>query len=198
MHSATKYIGGHSDATGGVVVGDVDLMARVRAARIELGGILAPDEAFLLHRGLTTLPVRVARHCSTALAVAEALAEHPRIARIDYPGLPSHPQHALAGKLFDTGPEGKRYGAILTITPGGDRAKGMALCDALRVGRVATSLGGIHTVVSHVASTTHRQMDDDALAAAGIAPSSVRVSIGLEDPEDLIRDLGRALDTLTN
>ena len=196
MQSATKYIGGHSDATGGLVVGDVDLMARIRAARIELGGILAPDEAFLLHRGLLTLPVRVARHCATAAAVAEALADHPRIERIDYPGLPSHPQHELAGKLFESGPEGKRYGAILTVTPGGDRSRGMALCDGLRVGKVATSLGGAHSVVSHVASTTHRQMDDAALAAAGIAPSAVRVSIGLEDPEDLIRDLSRALDAL--
>jgi cystathionine gamma-synthase/O-acetylhomoserine (thiol)-lyase len=196
MHSATKYMGGHSDATGGVVVGDVDLMARVRAARIDLGGILAPDEAFLLHRGLATLPVRVARHCATALAVAEALADHPRIERVDYPGLPSHPQHALAGKLFASGAEGRRYGGIVALTPVGDRAAGMALCDSLRVGRVATSLGGVHTVVSHVASTTHRQMDDAALTAAGIAPSSVRVSIGLEDPEDLIRDLAQALDRL--
>jgi cystathionine beta-lyase/cystathionine gamma-synthase len=194
MHSATKYLGGHSDATGGVVVGDVELMTRIRAARIDLGGILAPDEAFLLHRGLASLPVRVTRHCATALAVAEALADHPRIERIDYPGLPGHPQHDLAGKLFDSGPEGRRYGGILTVTPGGDRAAGMAFCDALRVAEVATSLGGVHTVVSHVASTTHRQMDDAVLAAAGIAPSSVRVSIGLEDPEDLIRDLSRALD----
>lgn len=196
MQSATKYIGGHSDVTGGVVVGDVELMARIRRARIDLGGILAPDEAFLLHRGLLTLPVRVARHCATAAAVAEALADHPRIERIDYPGLPTHPQHQLADKLFESGPEGKRYGAILAVTPGGDRNVGMALCDGLRVGTVATSLGGVHTVVSHVASTTHRQMDDAALAAAGIAPSTVRVSIGLEDAEDLIRDLEQALDRL--
>ena len=196
MQSATKYIGGHSDVTGGVVVGDVDLMARIRAARIDLGGILAPDEAFLLHRGLLTLPIRVSRHCATAAAVAEALADHPRIERIDYPGLPSHPQHELAGKLFDGGPEGKRYGAILSVTPGGDRSAGMAFCDGLRIGTVATSLGGAHTVVSHVASTTHRQMDDAALAAAGIAPSTVRVSIGLEDAEDLVRDIERALDRL--
>jgi cystathionine beta-lyase/cystathionine gamma-synthase len=150
----------------------------------------------LLHRGLLTLPVRMARHCATAAAVAEALADHPRIERIDYPQLSTHPQHALAGKLFEGGSEGKRYGAILSLTPRGERAAGMALCDGLRVGKVATSLGGAHTVVSHVASTTHRQMDDAALAAAGIAPSSVRVSIGLEDPEDLVRDLSQALDRL--
>lgn len=194
VHSATKYLGGHSDATGGVVAGDVELLARIRKARIDLGGMLAPDEAFLLHRGLATLPVRVARHCATALTVAEAMAQHPRVERVDYPGLPSHPQHELARKLFDSGPEGPRYGAVVTITPRGDRAAGLALCDALTVAQVATSLGGVHSLVSHVASTTHRQMDDAALAAAGIAPSSVRFSVGLEDADDLVRDLARALE----
>lgn len=194
VHSATKYISGHSDATGGAVVGDVDLVARVRKARLDLGSGLAPDEAFLLHRGLATLPLRVARHCTTALAVAEALSGHPRVERIDYPGLPGHAQHDLAGKLFDGGPDGRRYGAIVTITPRGGREAGAALCDALRVARVATSLGGVHTVVSHVASTTHRQMDDAALRAAGIAPGAVRFSIGLEDADDLVADIARALD----
>lgn len=196
VHSATKYLGGHHDVTGGVVAGDVDLVARIRKARIDLGGVLGPDEAFLLHRGLTTLPVRVERHCANALAVAEALADHPRVERIDYPGLASHPQHQLAGKLFESGHAGVRYGGIVTVTPRGDRAAGQAFCDALRIGVVATSLGGAHTVVSHVASTTHRQLDDAALAAAGIGPASVRVSVGLEDADDLVRDLTAALDTL--
>jgi len=192
VHSATKYLGGHSDVTGGAVVGDVSLVAAVRKARIDLGGSLGPDDAFLLHRGLATLPVRMSRHCATALAVAEALADHPRIERIDYPGLTGHPQHDLAGKLFDGG----RYGGIVTITPRGGRDAGMRLCDGLRVGRVATSLGGVHTLVSHVASTTHRQFDDAALAAAGIPPAAVRVSIGLEDAEDLVADIAGALDRL--
>src|SRR3954468_13142262 len=203
VHSATKYLGGHSDATGGVGVGDVERVggdaARVAEAprtRVDLGGMLAPDEAFLLHRGLATLPLRVGRHCSTAFSLAEALTDHPKVERVQHPGLPSHPQHALAGKLFDAGPEGRRYGAIVAVSPRGGRAAGMALCDGLRVGRVATSLGGVQTVVSHVASTTHRQMDDDALAAAGISPSTVRISVGLEDADDLIRDVHSALDTL--
>ncbi len=193
VHSATKYIGGHSDVTGGIVVGDLDLLAAIRAARIDLGGSLAPDEAFLLHRGLATLPLRVARHCTTAARVAEAMSEHRAVERVDYPGLAAHPQHLLASKLFDAGPDGTRYGAIVTITPRGGREAGFRLADRLKVGRVATSLGGAHTVASHVASTTHRQFDDTALAAAGIAPGAVRVSIGLEDPEDLIRDLQQAL-----
>jgi O-acetylhomoserine/O-acetylserine sulfhydrylase-like pyridoxal-dependent enzyme len=196
VHSATKYLGGHSDVTGGAVVGDVGLVARVRAARIDLGGSLAPDEAFLLHRGLATLPLRVERHCATAQTVAEALVGHPAVERIDYPGLAGHPQHALAGKLFESGPSGQRFGAIVTITPRGGRAAGFDLADRLEIGAVATSLGGVHTVVSHVASTTHRQFDDATLAAAGISPGAVRFSIGLEDADDLVADIERALDTV--
>ena len=192
VHSATKYIGGHSDATGGVVVGEPELMAKVRHDRIDLGGILAPDEAFLLHRGLATLPLRVARHCSSALQVATALAEHPKVERIDYPGLPTHRDHALAGKLFDAG----RYGAIVTVTPQGGREAGMALCDALRLVTIATSLAGTHSKVGHVASTSHRQLPPEALADAGIGEGTVRISVGLEDPEDLVADLEQALDAL--
>jgi cystathionine beta-lyase/cystathionine gamma-synthase len=196
VHSATKYIGGHSDVTGGAVIGDVDLVARIRRSRIDLGGSLAPDEAFLLHRGLETLPLRIARQCDTALRVAESIAGHPMVERVDYPGLPTHPQHALAGKLFEAGPGGTRYGAIVTITPRGGRDAGFAFSDLLRVAMVATSLGGTHSLVSHVASTTHRQFDDATLAAAGIAPAAVRFSIGLEDADDLIADIRQALDRL--
>ncbi|HVE98292.1 MAG TPA: aminotransferase class I/II-fold pyridoxal phosphate-dependent enzyme [Mycobacteriales bacterium] len=197
LHSATKYIGGHSDATGGVVVGRAELVARVRALRAELGGMLAPDEAFLLHRGLQTLPLRVARHCSSAAAFAIAVAEHPAVEAVAYPGLPTHPGHALARKLFSTGDAGETlFGGCVLVTPRGGRAAGMAVCDRLQVAGVATSLGGTHTVVSHVPSTTHRQLDDDALRAAGIGPAAVRISIGLEDPDDLIADFAQALDSL--
>ena len=192
VHSATKYLGGHSDVTGGVAVGSPELMARIRHHRIDLGGALAPDEAVLLHRGLSTLPLRVDRQCRSALAVAAALAEHPRVQRVDHPGLPSHRDHDLAVKLFDEG----RYGAVVTITPDGDRAAGFALCDRLRLVARATSLGGTHSLVSHAASTTHRQLDDTALAAAGIGPATVRISVGLEDPEDIVADVVQALDSL--
>jgi cystathionine gamma-synthase/O-acetylhomoserine (thiol)-lyase len=192
VHSATKYIGGHSDVTGGVAVASPELIARIRHDRIELGGSLSPDDAFLLHRGLATLPLRVARHCASALVVAAALAEHPLVERVDHPGLTGHRDHGLAVKLFDEG----RYGAVVTITPQGGREAGVALCDRLQLIRVATSLGGTHSKVSHVASTTHRQLDDDALAAAGIGPGAVRISVGLEDPEDLVADVVQALNTL--
>ena len=197
LHSATKYIGGHSDVTGGVVTGRPDLISRIRAVRIDTGSSLAPDEAFLLRRGLETLPVRVRRQCSTAMVFAATLARHPAVARVDYPGLDSHPGHEVARRLFDAGPEGTRFGAIVTITPHGGREAGMAFADGLRIARVATSLGGTHTKVSHAASTTHRQLDPAALAAAGIDPGAVRFSIGLEDADDLIEDARLSLDSLT-
>jgi cystathionine gamma-synthase/O-acetylhomoserine (thiol)-lyase len=193
VHSATKYLGGHSDATGGVVVGAPELVARVRAVRLDLGGALAPDEASLLLRGLQTLPLRVARQCATALEVATALAAHPSVARLDHPGLPGHRDHALATRLFDAG----RYGAVLTVTPYGGRPAGMALLDRLQLVRRATSLGGTVSKAVHVATTTHKDFDDAALAAAGIAPAAVRVSIGLEDPADLVADLVQALEPLS-
>ena len=190
VHSATKYLGGHSDATGGVAVGSPELMARVRHVRIDLGGSLAPDEAFLLHRGLATLPLRVDQQCRSALQLAQALEGHPAIERVEHPGLESHRDHALATKLFVPG----RYGAVVTVTPRGGYDAGMALCDRLRLVAVATSLGGTHSVVSHVASTTHRQLDEAALLAAGIRPAAVRLSVGLEDVEDLVADVTQALE----
>ena len=190
VHSATKYFGGHTDATGGVALGAAGLMRRVRALRSDLGGSLAPDEAFLLHRGLATLPLRVDRQCETALAFATALAEHAHVA---YPGLPHDPSHELATKQFDVRRGSTRYGAIVTVAPRGPREAGQAMCNRLRLAYNATSLGGTVTKVSHVASTTHRQLDDEALRAAGIAPSAVRVSVGLEDPDDLVADFRAAL-----
>jgi cystathionine gamma-synthase/O-acetylhomoserine (thiol)-lyase len=193
LHSATKYLGGHGDATGGVVVGEPELVARTRSVRHDLGGSLAPDEAFLLLRGLQTLPLRVARQCATALAVAEALAAHPAVQQVDHPGLATHKDHELATRLFDAG----RYGAVVTITPRGGRGAGLALVDGLRLVSRSTSLGGSHSNAVHVATTTHKDMDDASLTAAGIDPGAVRVSIGLEDPEDLVADLVAALESVS-
>ena len=197
VHSATKYIGGHSDVTGGVVTGRIELISNIRSVRVDTGGCLAPDEAFLLRRGLETLPLRVRRACSTALVFAASLSRHPAVLRIDYPGLPEHSGHQVARRMFDAGPEGIRFGAIVTVTPHGGREAGMAFADKLRLAQNATSLGGTHTAVSHVASTTHRQLDDRALAAGGIDPGAVRFSIGLEDAEDLISDAYVALESLS-
>jgi cystathionine beta-lyase/cystathionine gamma-synthase len=192
LHSATKYLGGHSDATGGAVVGEPGLMGRIRAARVELGTVLAPDEAYLLHRGLVTLDVRVARQCATATTLASALEKHPALERVDHPSLQSHPSHAVALRLCDPG----RFGGVLTLSPFGGRVAGMAFVDALGTIPQATSLGGAHTTASHAASSSHRQFDDDALLAAGLLPAGVRLSVGLEDPDALLADLTQALDSL--
>jgi cystathionine beta-lyase/cystathionine gamma-synthase len=124
------------------------------------------------------------------------VARHPAVMSVAYPGLPGHPGHELARRMFDLGPEGVRFGAIVTVTPYGGREAGLAFADKLRLASLATSLGGTHTKVSHVASTTHRQLDDRALAAAGIDPGAVRFSIGLEDVEDLVSDAYVALQSL--
>jgi cystathionine gamma-synthase/O-acetylhomoserine (thiol)-lyase len=192
VHSATKYLGGHSDATGGVVVGSPELLARVREVRIDLGASLAPDEAFLLLRGLQTLPLRVERQNGTAAALAAALRGHPAVESVLHPSLDDHPDHALAKELFADG----RFGGVVTLAPHGGRAAAAALCDGLRLARVVPSLGGTKTVVSHVATTSHRQLDDAALAAVGISPAAVRVSVGLEAPADLVADFTAALNAL--
>jgi cystathionine beta-lyase/cystathionine gamma-synthase len=192
MHSATKFMSGHGDATGGVVCGSAATLAPVHHIHGELGAQLAPDEAFLLRRGLITLPLRVAHQSASALRLAEALGKHPNVDRVIYPGLADHPQHATATALFEPG----LYGGIVTIDPVGGRAGGMAFCDHLRVGQNASSLGGAHTIVSHAASSTHRQLDDAALELAGITPATVRISVGLEDADDVIADCARALDEI--
>ena len=189
VHSATKYLGGHADATGGVVVGPTALVERIRTVRVDTGATLAPDEAALLSRGLPTLPLRVTRQCTTAAVVAEALAGDPRVERVDHPSLPTHRDHGLATRLFAAG----LYGAIVTVSPRGGREAGMALIDRLRLIKRATSLGGTTSKAVHVPTTTHLAMDEVTLAAAGILPGAVRVSIGLEDPEDLVEDLLQAL-----
>ncbi|HUD36604.1 MAG TPA: aminotransferase class I/II-fold pyridoxal phosphate-dependent enzyme [Streptosporangiaceae bacterium] len=196
LHSATKYFGGHSDVTGGVVTGHPHLIRQLRRLRIDTGGSLAPDDAYLLRRGLETLPLRVRRQCATAQVLAAGLAMHPAVSMVYYPGLTGHPGHQLARRQFDAGPEGTRFGAVVTVTPYGGAQAGIAFADRLRLARIAASLGGTHTKVSHVASTTHRQLDPAALAAAGIDPGSVRFSVGLEDGEDLLADAMTALDSL--
>ncbi|MEV5412658.1 PLP-dependent transferase [Thermopolyspora sp. NPDC052614] len=196
VHTATGYLGGHDDSAGGVVVGRPDLIAQLAEVRADTGDALSPDDAFLLRRGLETLTLRMRRMCATATVFAAALAKHPRVRRVWYPGLPSHPGHPLARKLFDSGPEGTRYGACVTITPYGGYEAGARLADGVRLARIATGVGGSHTKVAHVAATSHRRLDPALLTASGIDPGAVRFSIGLEDAEDLIMDVTAALDAL--
>jgi cystathionine beta-lyase/cystathionine gamma-synthase len=188
IHSATKYLGGHHDMTGGVVCCSAEDRAHLRATVIDTGGTMAPFEAWLAMRGTMTLPVRMDRHAANALALASFLEAHPKVARVHYPGLASHPDHAVAERVL------RGAGGMLALEVDGDVEAGMRVCDALELAWVATSLGGTHTLVGHAASTTHRQMDPDVRRAAGIADGLIRVSVGLEDVEDLIEDFDRALE----
>jgi cystathionine beta-lyase/cystathionine gamma-synthase len=185
VHSTTKYIGGHSDITGGAILGSA---ARIDAARkivINAGGNAAPLEAFLALRGLKTLALRMERHSSNALAVAQALEVAPGIDAVLYPGLASHPQHPLAQRTLRDG----MAGGMLSIDLTGGRSAGERFLGRLEVAVHATSLGSVETLCSHPASSSHRQLSETELAAAGLTVGMVRISIGLEDPDDLIADL---------
>jgi len=193
VHSLTKYIGGHSDLMGGAVLGAADRVAAARHVVINAGGNAAPFEAFLALRGLKTLALRMERHSANALAVADALQGAPGVARVLYPGLASHPQHALAMRTFRAG----MAGGMLAIELEGGRAHGERFLDRVRVAVHATSLGSVETLVSHPASSSHRQLDDEELAAGGMSAGTMRMSIGIEDAADLIEDLVGAARPVT-
>jgi methionine-gamma-lyase len=188
VHSATKYIGGHHDLVGGIVCTSADRRTQLRKTALDTGGAMQPLEAWLSLRGLVTLSVRMERHCANAQAVAEFLTSHPKVDRVHYPGLPSHPHHEIARR------ELRGFGGMLSFDVEGGVEAGMRFCDALELAWIATSLGGHKTLVGHAASTTHRQLDPEARRAAGISDGLVRVSIGLEDPEDVIADFDQALE----
>jgi methionine-gamma-lyase len=191
LHSTTKYLGGHHDHVGGVIACGEDARARLRDAAIDLGGTMAPFEAWLAMRGTMTLGLRMARHSESAAAIAAHLEGRPGVARVHYPGLASHPDHGIARRLLPRG-----MGGMLAVEIDGGVQGGKAFCDALRLFWVATSLGGTHSLAGHAASTTHRQYTPAARRAAGIADGLVRLSVGLEDAEDLLADLDRALETV--
>jgi cystathionine beta-lyase/cystathionine gamma-synthase len=189
LHSATKYIGGHHDLTGGVVATTEDGMRRLRDMAIETGCTMSPFEAWLARRGLMTLELRMQRHSRSAQALAELLEGRAKVTRVHYPGLASHPHHEVARRLLPRG-----FGGMLAFEIEGGVDAGVRFCDALELAWIATSMGGTHTLVGHAASTTHRQMDPAARRAAGIADGLVRVSVGLENVEDLVADFDRALE----
>ena len=187
VHSATKYLGGHSDLIGGAVAGRREWIGRVRENTIYLGGCMDPEGAYLLIRGMKTLAVRVARQCSSAMTVARFLERHPRVERVHYPGLASHPDHRLASRQM------KDYGGMLSFDVKGGIGAARRFCDRVEVFSLAASLGGVESLVVLPAYTSHYHMSAEELDRAGVKPGTVRVSIGLEDPEDLIEDLRQAL-----
>jgi cystathionine beta-lyase/cystathionine gamma-synthase len=189
MHSVTKYLNGHSDVTAGVIAGPASLMQPIEKARRMLGGIVDPQAAYAIGRGLKTLAVRVERHNANAMLVARWL-ESQKGSRIDevyYPGLESHPDHALAAKQM------RGYGGMLCVDVGGGQPRVERFFDRLKVFRRAASLGGVESLCSLPVLTSQWGHTDAQLAAAGITRSMARLSIGLEDPQDLIDDLDQAL-----
>lgn len=188
VESATKYIGGHSDLMAGVVAGSARLIADVRRVQVDTGATLAPIEAFLALRGLLTLAVRVDRHAANALALATWLESMPGVESVIYPGLESHPQRSVVRRQFRTGVAG----GMLAFELVGGRAAGEAIINALALTERTASLGSVHTMVVHPPSTSQRQLTEDQLVESGIRPGLLRVSVGLEDVDDLKVDFANA------
>mgnify|MGYP001118282956 CR=1 FL=1 len=188
LHSATKGIAGHNDATLGVVSGSSELINWLWGFAVLQGAPASPYDALNATRGIRTLPVRLERQASTALAVATALEERDDVVDVRYPGLLSHPQHDLAMKQMSNG------GSLISFDLAGGIEAGCRFVESVEIAQLATSLGGPETLVTHPASTTHVNLLPDELAANGIGPGTIRLSVGLEHPEDLIADLSRALD----
>lgn len=187
MHSATKYLNGHSDVVAGALVGSREMIARLAGARKFFGGVLDPTAAAALNRGLKTLGVRVARQNDTAQRLAEWLAADGRVRATWYPGLPSHPDHAVARAQM------RGFGGMVTFAVGGTKEAACRVYDGLDLIGRAASLGGVETICSLPVLTSHYGLDDAALASAGVTRDMIRLSVGLEDPDDLIADLDRAL-----
>ena len=187
VHSATKYMGGHSDIIAGAAAGSRRWMDRVRHMIIYLGGSMDPEAAFLLIRGLKTIGVRVAHQAANAMAVARFLEKHPKVARVHYPGLKSHPDHALAKKQM------KAFGSMLAFDMKGGLPAARKFCDRVRLFLLAASLGGVESLVVLPIYSSHYNMSEKELAQAGVTPGTIRMSVGLEDAADLIADLKQAL-----
>jgi cystathionine gamma-lyase len=190
VHSVTKYVGGHSDIIGGaaIVRDDRELIDRVRFLQNATGGVLDPFSSFLALRGLKTLPLRMEKHAANALEVARFLEQHPKVARVQYPGLPSHPQHNLAARQMSSG------GGMVSFFVKGSPEATVKVLERTRYFTLAESLGGVESLVSHPWTMSHASVPETLRRAAGITPQLVRLSVGIEDASDLIRDLDHALE----
>jgi len=194
IHSATKYIGGHGDALGGVVVTSAERREAIYQVLKITGGNLGPQEAWLLMRGVKTLPLRMRQHCANALQVANALARMARIARVIYPGRHDHPQHSLATRLFS----GRGYGGMIAFElHNADQAKVFCLFEALKLCLPATTLGDVYSLVLYPAHSSHRALTSEERATVGIGDGLVRMSVGIEAAEDILADVKQALETIS-
>jgi cystathionine gamma-lyase/cystathionine beta-lyase/cystathionine gamma-lyase/homocysteine desulfhydrase len=189
-HSTTKYLNGHSDSVGGIVVAsrddDIEWLGFVQNSA---GAILSPFDSWLVLRGTKTLPLRMAQHNTNGLALARFLERHPKVRQVLYPGLPSHPQHDLARRQM------RGFGGMLSFDVGTFEGA-RRVCNSVRLMALAESLGGVETLISHPASMTHASVPPERRAAIGLTDSLLRISTGIEDPEDLIADIDQALTTI--
>lgn len=192
VHSATKYLNGHGDVIAGFVVGKEDFIGTVRMFGLKdmTGAVMDPFAAFLILRGLKTLEIRMERHAANAMKVAEFLDKNPNVEKVYYPGLPGHPGHDIAKKQMKT------FGGMLSFEVKGGRAAGVKLVNALKLVTVAVSLGDAETLIEHPASMTHSTYTEEELKASGIAGGLIRLSVGLENAEDIIADLEQALKAI--
>ena len=188
FHSATKYLGGHSDLVAGAVMGGADLIEQVRKTINLFGGSLDPHAGFLLARGIKTLAVRVQAQNANALALARFLRDHPAVAAVNYPGLKSHPDHAHAEKLLSG------FGGMLSLRLHGGEQAAQALLDAVTLAYVAPSLGGVETLITRPVATSHAGMSLQDRERLGITADLIRISSGIEGTQDLVGDFARALD----
>jgi methionine-gamma-lyase len=187
VHSATKALAGHSDVIAGVAIGNKHWMERIRHMVIYLGGSMDPGAAYLLIRGVRTLGVRIERQCENAMAVAKFLEKHAKVSRVHYPGLASHPDHKLAKKQM------RGFGTMLAFDLKGGLPAARRFCDRVQLFLLAASLGGVESLVILPIYSSHYNMSAEELQRADVRPGTVRVSIGLEDPQDLVADLKQAL-----
>jgi cystathionine gamma-lyase len=190
MHSTTKYLNGHSDIIGGcVVVGEnADLAGRMKFLQNAVGAVASPFDSFLALRGVKTLAIRMRQHCESALKIARWLETQAAVSRVIYPGLQSHPQHALAARQMTGG-----FGGIITVVLKGDLEVARRMLERVQVFTLAESLGGVESLIEHPAIMTHASIPADQRAALGISDSLIRLSVGIEDADDLIGDLRQAL-----
>ena len=190
VHSATKFLNGHGDALAGFACGGRDLMDQVRMFGVKdmTGSVLGAQEAFLVLRGLKTFELRMMRHCENARKLADYLVTDPRVETVYFPGVPTHPGHETAKKQM------RCFGPVMSIEIKGGKQAGMDFVDHLRMCRIAVSLGDAETLVQHAASMTHSAYSPEELKAAGISEGLVRISVGLENAEDIIADVKQALD----
>jgi methionine-gamma-lyase len=189
-HSATKYLGGHSDVSAGVVVGPEDLIAKIWSTSINVGAVLGPFDAWLVMRGIRTLDLRVGRHNATAVAVAEHLREHPAVSAVHYPGLQDHASHHVAAAQMSG------FGGVLSIELRGGIDAATQAIERLELFQLSASLGSVESLAVHPASMWKALMTDEEMAEDGVHPGLVRLACGQEDVRDLIDDLDQALSAL--